>query len=222
MSNDVSKKQEVISKDLEYLIFTNTILEMSNFLPKLIDKYIDSFSELLLNLNIDGDSLAKPELFFEEYKNALSAFNYIKPISNFELKITLPDVDTFDFKDRLLFIQLLTAGFIGSYLEISKKDYVLLMSRGDLSKKIVNTISTLPSILDEEDNDLDFYLLDTSLNIHNILQQILGKKLIVFPFSNTAPIHIFDDGINYFNANKQDLFDKITSNSITMLKRRSY
>ena len=65
-------------------------------------------------------------------------------------------------------------------------------------------------------------LLDLSLNIHNIIQQILNKKLVVFPFSNTAPIQIFDEGINYFNINKEKLFDKILNKSIDMLKRRSY
>lgn len=222
MSKFLSKKQENINNDLEKLLFNNTLLEISYFLPKLVDKYIESFSELLLNLDIDNDSLAKPEYFFDSYKEAIETFEYIKPVSKIELKIVLPDTDTFNFKNRLVFIQLLTYGFVGNYLELPKKDYDLLLSRGDLSKQLLEAISTLPSILDEEENDLDFYLLDLSLNIHNIIQQILNKKLVVFPFSNTAPIQIFDEGINYFNINKEKLFDKILNKSIDMLKRRSY
>ena len=222
MSSFKSKKQESINKDLERLLFTDTLTELSYFLPKLIDKYVDSFSDLLLNLNIENDSLAKPEYFFDLYKDALETFEYVKPVSNFELKILLPDTDTFEFKNRLGFLQLLTYGFVGSYLELPKRDYDLLMARGDLSKQLMTVLSDLPGILDEEENDLDFYLLDVSLNIHNILQKILDKKLVAFPFSNTAPIELFDDGIQYFNTNKKMLFDNILSKSINMLKRRAY
>lgn len=222
MTKNYNKKQEVVHKDLEKLFISNTLEELNYFLPKVINKYIESFSDLLLNLDIDNDSLAKPEYFFDSYKEELENFTFIRPISNLEIKIVLPDVETFNFNNRLFFIQLLTMGFVGSYLEISKKDYDLLITRGDLSKQLIDVLNTLPGILDESDNELDFYILDTSLNVHNILQKILGKNLVVFPFSNTAPVPIFEEGIAYYNSNKQKMFDQILTKSMSMLKRRSY
>jgi len=211
-----------VSKDLEKLLFINTMDAFDTFIPKLKDVYLITYSDELLNISIDENSLANPVYFYEDYMEALDDFEYISVVAKGEIKITVPDEDTFTFEGRLTFLQWLSMGVIGTYYELSKNDYDYLINYDRLSKQIRSTLKDLPGFLGEEFSDLDFYILDDALHIHEILEHILKKKLVLFPFSNTQAIDLFIDGRDFFNTNKEALTNNIVEKSLKDLKRRAY
>ena len=208
------------STELEKFIFNNTISVYTDFIPKLVDVYKTTYEDLLLSLDVDERSLSKPINFFEDYLKELNEFVYVRPHSKKEIKIVIPSEDTFVFEGRLKFIELLLKGTTSFYYELPVEDYNYLMNKAKLGKKLKEILQELPVFSNEEQTDLDFYILDSSYNIHTILQQILKKELIIFPFSNMQPLDLFDDGINFFNKSTHELDNLITSKSITDLKRR--
>jgi len=211
-----------VAVDLEKLLFINTLDIFDSFLPKLKEVYLESYTDLLLVDNIEEGSLANPLLFYEEYEEALNNFTYVSVAAKGEVKMLVPDEDNFEFEGRLKFLHWLSIGVINSYYELPINDYNYLINYEKLSKQIKNSLLDLPGFFGEITNDLDFYLVDESLNIHGILQNILNKKLIRFPFSNTQAIELFEDGKGFFNKSKEALTNKIVDKSLEDIKRRAY
>jgi hypothetical protein len=212
-----------VNTNLVNIIIENTYKIFNTFLPKLKEVYLNTYANELLDIDVNKDSLAKPEYFYTLYSDALDKFNYIEVNSKLEIKFKSPSENSFNFEGKLSFIHILTIGIIGSYIEISREDYTYLVNNLKLSKQINDILLLLPGFLDEDELlETDFYLLDTEYNIHSILEQVLGKKLIAFPFSNMPPIDLFSEGINYFNSKKNELTNMIINKSIEDLKRRSY
>lgn len=209
-----------LGNDLEKILFNNTLNIFEPYIFKIKKVYLNSFSDTLLSLEIPSDSLANPEFFYEAYSEALDNFTYFTVMSANEIKLRVPDEDNFDYTGRMFFINLLTSGVVGNYLEISSEDYNYLMN-STLSDQLKKTLQELPGFLgdvDSENSYLDFYILDMTIGIHTILQKILKKDLVVFPFSNTPPIDLFTDGIDFFTSIKDTVTDMIVTKSINDFK----
>ena len=219
MKPSISNK---VSKDLEKLLFINTIDAFELLLPKLKDVYLTTYTNELLSISVDENSLANPLYFYEDYMAAIEDFEYLSIIAKAEIKITVPDEDNFVFEGRLSFLQWLSMGVIGTYYELIKTDYDYLINFQGLSRQIKSALTDLPGFLSEELNELDFYILDDALHIHEIIQNILNKKLVIFPFSNTPAIDLFTEGKDFFNTSKEALTNNIVEKSLKDLKRRAY
>lgn len=209
-----------VTNKLEVIIAEQTYSTYEKFIPDLINVYLDTYNDVLLSLDIDQDSLAKPELFYDSYKIALKDFKYLSNLSRYEIKISVPAEDSFDFSGKLLFLKLLVEGITGMYYEIPRKDLEYLLIDSDLSESIKNILGNLVIIASpDEASDTDFCLLPANYNIHNILNKVLRRELVVFPFSNFSPVDLFTDGINYFNSQKEFLTKLIISKSLISFKR---
>ena len=214
----VTNKNNVTT--INKLILKNCDSILSDFVDNLVKIYLTTYNDVLTDLNVDANSLAQPSFFIEEYKYRLETFDYLNILGNAFIKIKIPDEVSFDFSGRLQFLLLLSNGVIGTYYELSKKDYNELLLRRDLSKKILDILYNLPGILSEESSeDLDFYLLDANYNMHDIFQNILKKTLVIFPFSNTEPIDFFSASVDYYNKHKDSLTAKIVEQAILDFKR---
>lgn len=209
-----------IVTDLNRLILKNCYVYISSFITEIVDIYLDTYQDIFSDLLIDEASLAKPEYFLDDYKKSLTIFSYITNVGSNYIKFKVPSEDTYEFNGRLKFLELLQNGFVGTYYELSINDYNALLLRKDLSKKLVEILYSLPGILSEDVTmDLDFYLLDEKYNVHEIFQKILGKNLIIFPFSNFPPVDLFSRGEEYFNNSKDRMTPKIIEQAILDLKR---
>lgn len=211
-----------ISTSLETILFKNTLEIVGKFVPEIKQKYLETYEDLLLSSNIDEDSLANPKYFYEEYSSALDDFEYVIVRAKGEVAIIVPDIDNFEFKGRLVFLQWLTSGIVGTYYELSRSDYEYLLNYDKLSKQLKSVLIDLPGFMGDDTSDLDFYLVDASLNAHKIFQNILKKTLVLFPFSNIPAIDIFDEGKEFFNGMKDSITNNIIEKSLTDLKRSTY
>ena len=212
-----------ISKIFEDIIRKNiTQIFSSIFLPKLIDVYLETYKKSLQDLEVSSDSLANPEYFFEDYKNALNDFNYINFFNKYEFKFTLPDEDTFNFSGRLTFLNILNTCIFGDFYELPIQDYLYLLNRKDIGSSIKESLLDLHPISDSNNiTEFDFLLIDSNIKLLPIVEQILNKKLVYFPFSNQPPIDIFSEGKIYFEDHSAGLINEIISKSIDDLKRGS-
>jgi hypothetical protein len=215
----MGKVGKQVSRDLEGNFAKNTSKSLSKFLPDLIEVYLDTYDTDLSNIVTDKDSLAKPIYFYDEYKQALENFSYIDEEDDLLLRI--PTEDTFNFAGRLRFVELLVHGIAGKYLELPQEDYDVLKSKKDIDDKLKRVIMDLPPFFDPSTpRELRFYLLHTRGTLYKIVEAILGKRLVVFPFSNSAPINLFDDGIAFFEDNVNTIIEKAIDSSIKEVTRR--
>ncbi len=214
----MSKTSKKIGKGLESNLGHSIVKVFSKFIPDLIEVYLDTYDDDLSSIVTDKDSLANPSFFYDDYKEALENFDYID--EDDELLIRIPTEDTFDFEGRLSFIKLLINGTAGKYLELSQTDHDNLKNDKGLDDKIKRIIRDLPAFFDSDTpKDLRFYLLHTRGTLYKTVESILGKKLITFPFSNSSPIYLFDDGIKFFEDIMNDLIGEAIDDSIRKVKR---
>lgn len=214
---NISKK---IEKDLNRLVLKNCYSRVSYFVEDIINVYLNTYNNIFSDLLIEETSLAKPEYFFEDYKNSLQTFNYINIVGGTYIKLIIPSEDNYEFKNRLRFLEFIQFGVIGTYYELPVDYYNDLVSRKDLSKKLLDILYNLSGVLSEDiSTSLDFYLLNADYNVNEIFEKILGKKLVIFPFSNFAPVDLFSDGNAYFNSKKDTVISEIVEQSLLDLKR---
>lgn len=214
---NISKK---IEKDLSRLVLKNCYSRVSYFVEDIINVYLNTYNNIFSDLLIDETSLAKPEYFFEDYKNSLQTFDYINIVGGTYIKLIIPSEETYEFKNRLRFLEFIQFGVIGTYYELPVDYYNDLVSRKDLSKKLLDILYNLSGVLSEDiSTSLDFYLLNADYNVNEIFEKILGKKLVIFPFSNFAPVDLFSDGNAYFNSKKDTVISEIVEQSLLDLKR---
>jgi len=214
----MGKTSKKVGKDLESKLGLSISGAFTNFLPKLIEVYLDTYDEDLSGVVTDKDSLANPDFFYDDYKEALENFEYLDEEE--ELSIRIPTEDTFVFEGRLSFIQLLVNGTAGKYLELSQIDYDTLKNNNELDSKVKRVIRDLPAFFDSATpKDLRFYLLHTRGTLYKTIESILDKKLVTFPFSNSSPIYLFDAGIKFFEDSMDDLIDEAIDDAIKEVKR---
>ncbi len=197
-------------------------MEFEKFLPTLKDTYLDTYDKELSATVTDRNSLANPEYFYDDYKDALEDFEYTSSSSDEEGTITfyIPSEDTFDFSGRMGFIQLIVNGTSGKYYELSQEDFEILSRSRDIDEKVKRVIYNLPEFFTSTTpKEFRFYLVPSTGNLYKTIQGILGKKLILFPFSNKAPINIFEDGEDLFEDKIEDIISEAIDKALKEVKR---
>lgn len=183
----------------------------------LIEIYSDSYFEYLSPVVTDKNSLAQPEYFYDDYMDVLSNFNFIDNSEGY-IKVMIPSVDNFDFSGSLKVLKLIVNGIAGSYLELPQFDMdELKVSK--LDDKTKRVLFDLPKFFSTNTpKKLRFYLLQKRGKLPKIIQAVLDKKLVEFPFSNTPPIDIFEAGNDYFLNNIDSWLHNTIETSIKNLK----
>ncbi len=216
-------KIEKLAKDLAKKLSFAIPIATESFFEDLKEVYLDSYEEELTGIVTNKDSLANPEFFYEDYEEALNNFEYMKGLGTLNLKPIIPTEDTFNFEGRLGFLKLLVNGVSGKYIELPQIDYDMLKSSKSVDDRIKRMLSNLPEFFDSETpKELRFYLIGTRSSLYKTVQSILGKKLVIFPFSNSPPIPLFDEGIKFFESKRSGLdniINIVIDDSITSIKR---
>ncbi|MBV5346628.1 hypothetical protein JZU46_00125 [bacterium] len=205
---------------LRKLILANIFIEATKFKETLITHYLDSYSNLLVDLVTDKESLSNPEYFYMDYKKELEAFSYFDDVTDIEeFAFRTPTEDTFNLEDRLSFIKLLINGVAGDYYELPEADYnkLQLVVGGDRFREY---LSNMPKFFnDDTPQELRFYLLYHHEDLYRIVRQILSKNLVLFPFSNTPPIDLFGGSILFFEKELEGIINKSIATSINFIKQ---
>jgi len=210
----MSKVSVKVAKNLEKNLGSAISDVFLDKLDDLIDSYMDTYDEELASVITDKESLANPDYFYDDYKEALEDFDYVEE-ENDGLIIRIPSEDTFDFGGRLNFIALLVHGTAGKYLELPEAEHDQLVNSKDLDKNLRKSIRRLPPFFDSNTpKELRFYLLQTTRGgLYKTVENILGRKLVVFPFSNTSSIDLFGPSIKFFEENIYNMFEEAIDNT---------
>ncbi len=183
------------------------------YLPELKDVYLNTYHSKLDDVVTDSNSLANPDYFYEDYATALDNFDYFYDESedaDDSFRIKIPTEDTFPFSGRLNFIHILINGIIGDYYELSQEDYNTLIN-SNISDDVKSSLYELSEFFDDATSeDLRFYLISSLDSLYKTVQSMLNKDLTLFPFSNSPPIDLFEDGVDAFN----DHFDSLVNAAI--------
>ncbi len=208
-------RKDQVSKELSKEIIEQIQIALEENLPELKKVYIETYEQELLSIVLDKNSLAKPEYFFDDYIESIDNFNYYDDEEN---KIILPDEDNFNFSGELKSLKLIVNGTAGTYLELPYEEHKFLKG-SNLDNKTKRVISDLPEFFSEDTpTSRRFYLLGTRGTLAKVVQVELKKKLVEFPFSNTSPIDIFEDGEEFFQENINGWISTSIEQAIKIIK----
>jgi hypothetical protein len=151
---------------------------------------IDEYDQELVDVVTDRNSKTNPNLYRDEFIERLGEFDYVE-ISEDTISLISPDMETFDFSGRLKVIQAIMHGMAGIYIEINEEDYINVFG-----KRPVNQDPVDEYVPPKE----KIYIARYNAKIKTAERE-LNKKFVRYPFSNTAPFNILDEGDKYIEEN---------------------
>jgi len=195
------------------------LMEFKNHIPDIIEKASNIYEDLLLGVTIEKDSLANPEFFYDSYIERITNFPYIVDTTNVQLN--LPNEDTFDFSDDLVILKIITEGVVGNYLELPERDLNIILKSKGIDDKVKRRFRSLPGITSSDlPASRRFRLLNAKSELAQVAQEILDKKLIFFPFSNTPPLNVFEGIESYVDDNIENWISTGIDKALTFLEVR--
>ena len=186
-----------------------------NKLANVYDKYIKTElekefesrkSEIIENILIEYDtrllvtdrnSKTNPTLYRDDFRDKLDEFEFVKTSGNI-VSLVVPDMDNFSFTGRLRVLQTILEGTIGNYVEVNAEDYERMYG------KRPTNIQPIDDYVPAKDT---FYILRYTSSVQRLERDVLDKKLVRYPFSNTPPIDIFVAANDFVDNNINDWID---------------
>jgi hypothetical protein len=176
----VSIKSKIV-KNLRDTIKSYLLKDLqSNCIPEIKKIILEDYNALLVGRVTDIKSRTAPDEYLEDFTNRLNTFEYIKMVDG-EVKLEVPDIDTFDFSGRLRVIQDILEGTVGNYIEVDMKQLEMLYKKAPVTLDYVD--ASLPP------KERIIKLRKTSDVIRRMKSNNL--EIVDYPFSNTPPIDIF-------------------------------
>lgn len=212
------KKAKEISGDLNKLVPYNINKIFEREIPNVINVAIESYEINLLGSVIPRGSLSDPNKFIDDYIESLEAFTYISDNEKGGKTFHTPDSDTFDFSN-IGVVKLIIEGVSGNYKELPERDLNKLLNNKEISNMIKRKLRQLPDLFNGTANIRDrFTLVSTRGTLLKTIQLTLGKELVRFPFSNSAPIDLFEDVDKYVEENMDTWVNKALRASTDKIK----
>jgi hypothetical protein len=187
----VESKIEKIAKDLDGFVLEALREILNEELENIKYLIMDGFN-LLSAMVIDPESKTDPALYRRKFEERVDSFEYIEIDGN-RVKIHTPDMENFDFSELEIVEQILE-GTVGVFVEISQEDMEKITG-----KTVVNNKPVDPSVPKKDRIYLERY----TPKVRQKEKEVLEKKLVRFPFSNTPPLYdrVFDPAEEYVNEN---------------------
>lgn len=200
--------------DLKVRVFENMLeKELRSRLEDVRDKYINEVMRSYdINLVvIDPESKADPQLYRDEFEGRLISFEYFEREGN-RLKFKLPTMDTFDFRGKLGIIKHILEGTVGIYVEVNAEDYEKMFG------KRVYTRDPLDATVPKKEL---IYLMRYNTIVKNAERKAFNRNdyLIKYPFSNTPPFNLFEDGLEFVEDMMENLADEATKKVVKQFKK---
>lgn len=203
-----------IPKEITKTVKSTILDDFMKYVDEIKLQATEIYKDLLFGTVYEDDSLSSPENFYELYVERVDNFEYLNEDTPFTLEI--PNNDTFDFSDGLGILQLIVEGVVGDFFELPE----MLLQEVYSSKRIDNEdiayLNNLPgNISDNVLPELQFRLIPTDDYLVDTIQNIVDRDLVLFPFSNSTPVPIFDE-LEQFVKDKLDTWISDTiSSSLT-------
>lgn len=197
----INSTEQKIAKDLEARIPEILNDTFEDQIKDIIDIGVETYEDLLLNIVTDKYSMANPDNFYDDYVYRLETFEFLNDDDEHPTLHT-PSKDVFDYSNSLSILQLIVEGVVGVYLELPEEDINTLLKSKDIDDKVKRRLRSLSVVVGQEvPLSMQFRLLHTRDTLANTVQSILDKKLVTFPFSNSAPIDLFTPMQKYVDDN---------------------
>ena len=148
----------------------------------------------------------------DEFIQRLNSFEYIEEVKG-GYRFVVPDMDTFDFSgSKMRVIEQILEGTAGVYVEVSLDDYEKMFGKKIISREPLDTSVPKKEII---------YLMRYDANVRSAELRVFGRRnyLTRYPFSNTPPIRILDEGIGWVKDNFDRWVKTATKTAIKRYKR---
>ena len=187
MTKQITQK---VSKDLDKLVRKRLNIKFAEAVEQIKQKIIDEYDEELVDVVTDRNSKTNPNLYRDEFIARLDKFSFIEDNGN-TMHIHVPDMSTFDFSGRLKVIETIMEGVAGVYIEINEEDYVAVFNKRPINE------DPLDEYVPAKDR---IYLVRYTAKMRKA-EADLNKKFVRYPFSNTPPISILEEGERFIDSN---------------------
>jgi hypothetical protein len=187
----VESKIKKMAKDIDAFVL-EALKEVLNEEVENIKYLIMDGFNLLSAMVTNPDSKTDPILYRRKFEDRIENFNYIEVGEN-SVKIHTPDMENFDFSELEIVEQILE-GTVGVFVEISQEDMEKITG-----KTVVNNKPVDPSVPKKDRIYLERY----TPKVRQKEKEVLEKKLVRFPFSNTPPLYgrVFGPAEEYVSDN---------------------
>jgi hypothetical protein len=205
--------------------------EVSRLLPKIITKrfevevdgirevIMETFDELLVQEAEGIENISNPENLIDAFVAALDNFDFIE--EGEELTLKTPEHEDFDFSGELTSLAIIVEGIPGEFHEISEQDLQSVLAFGNLAPGLKTKLEALPAMFDDTTSEhLRYRLVPSEPTLISTLENMLNKKLSVFPFSNFEPIELFEAAKKYTKENAQKWVKESVDKAIKMVSQR--
>ena len=184
------------------------------YVPQIKESIMDQYDSELVDLVTDRKSKTNPILYREEFEELLDEFEYIIEGDHYTT-LKVPDMENFSWgTGRMRVIENILDGTSGLYVEVDEQQYVQMYDRQPQAlKPYDNTVPRAQRI----------YLLKYTPEVQRVEMEVFNRKvLVIYPFSNTPPIDIFDPANKLVETNlKLWISDSIKSVSKEYVKKES-
>lgn len=181
-----------IPKEITKTVKSTILDDFMKYVDEIKLQAYEIYKDLLFGTVYEDGSLANPENFYELYAERVDNFEYLNEETPFTLEI--PNNDTFDFSDGLGILQLIIEGVIGDFFELPEMLLQEVYSSNRIDNEDIAYLNTLPgNISDNVLPEVQFRLIPTDDYLVDIIQNIVDRDLVLFPFSNTPPVPIFEE-----------------------------
>lgn len=163
---------------------------------------MSKFDDDLMSFIYDKDSKANPAIYRDTFKDRLDEFKYVIDKGD-NISIVSPDLDNFDFSSGLKILEIIMNGIVGTYIEISPQDYEKIFNKRFVNSEFIENV-----------DGQDIFI----LRYDNYIQKIennMKRKFVKYPFSNTPPFKIFEEGDKFISNN----VDSWIEDAIEMAKK---
>lgn len=191
------------------ILETKLITNLEDLRDQFIDFIMGSYD---IDLTITNPkSKSDPQLYRDEFEECLREFEYFERFGN-KLKFKLPSMDTFDFRGKLGIIQHILEGTVGIYAEVSAEDYEKMFGKRIYTRDPLDaTVPKKELIYIMRYNSI---LRKAEINTFNS-----NKYLVIYPFSNTPPFTLFEQGAEFVEDKMDMLIDGVSKNTVKKYKK---
>ena len=188
-----------LSKGMEKLVESSLLNRLEQAVEELKSVIVAKYDEELVDVVTDRKSKTNPNLYRDDFIKRLNNFEYLKHINN-SMTIVIPDMQNFDFSGRLQIIEAIMNGTAGKYVEVNEEDYQTIFGKKPINQDPIDRYVSPKERI---------YLVKYTGKIQQV-ERNTNKQFVVYPFSNTPPIEIFEAGEKFVDNNLDRWIDDAT------------
>jgi hypothetical protein len=179
-----------LSGDMNKLIKQKLSQKFTEAAEEIQAAIVAEYDDELVDVVTDRNSKTNPNFYRDEFIDRLSKFEYIETTGD-RLSIKVPDMVTFDFSGRLQIIEHIMEGMAGIYVEVNEEDYKAIFGKRPINEDPLDDYVPPAERI---------YLVRYDSKMRQAEKE-LNKKFVRYPFSNTPPIKILEEGERFVDDN---------------------